>query len=296
MGTRICLLIVVLIIIIIGLIMKIYLLKKSAAEIEKAFCEKIAEETNTLIDISSRDPRMLELAHSINIQLKELYRKRQHYEHGDLELKEAITNISHDLRTPLTAISGYLQLAKREKDPETVKDYLIIIENRTAALKQLTGELFQYTIAVSENEELPLKSVSLNSALEEAVSTFYAVLKQNKIVPDITMPDKKIVRQLNENALSRIFNNILNNAVKYSDGDLQIVLSADGGITFSNHASGLTEIQVARLFDRFYTVNTARESTGLGLSIAKILVERMGGTISAEYNEKILSIHIRFGN
>ena len=80
------------------------------------------------------------------------------------------------------------------------------------------------------------------------------------------------------------------NAVKYSDGDLKIVLSEDGEIRISNHASGLSEVQAERLFDRFYTVNTARKSTGLGLSIAKALMEKMGGTITADYRENVLEI------
>lgn len=97
------------------------------------------------------------------------------------------------------------------------------------------------------------------------------------------------------NALSRIFGNIINNAVKYSDGDLIITLSEDGEITFANHASQLDGIKVGRLFDRFYTVETASaESTGLGLSIAKALIEQMGGKIAAEYEDGIIRVKVIF--
>ena len=109
-------------------------------------------------------------------------------------------------------------------------------------------------------------------------------------VPEISIPDQQITGRVNENALSRVLGNILSNAVKYSDGDLKIVLSEDGDIRISNHASGLSEVQAERLFDRFYTVNTARKSTGLGLSIAKALMEKMGGTITADYRENVLEI------
>ncbi|MDE5931133.1 MAG: HAMP domain-containing histidine kinase, partial [Lachnospiraceae bacterium] len=94
--------------------------------------------------------------------------------------------------------------------------------------------------------------------------------------------------------LSRIIGNIISNAMKYSDGDLQITLSERGEMTFSNHASGLDEVQAGKLFDRFYTVHTARKSTGLGLSIAKQLTERMGGIIDAGYREGMLSIYLFF--
>lgn len=96
----------------------------------------------------------------------------------------------------------------------------------------------------------------------------------------------------NENALTRVLGNIISNAIKYSDGDMKITLSENGEITFSNMAYGLDEIQVGRLFDRFYTVETARKSTGLGLAISKTLIEEMNGTISAEYENSRLSIHI----
>ena len=99
---------------------------------------------------------------------------------------------------------------------------------------------------------------------------------------------------LDRSALSRVFSNLISNVIKYSDGDLKIVLSENGEIAFSNMASGLDEIQVGRLFDRFYTVEAARKSTGLGLAISKTLVEEMNGTISAEYENGRLSVHIFF--
>ncbi len=98
---------------------------------------------------------------------------------------------------------------------------------------------------------------------------------------------------MNKAALFRIFSNLLNNAIKYSDGDLNISLTDAGEISFSNTASDLNEIDVERLFDRFYTVENARKSTGLGLSISRILIEQMNGTISAQYENGKLRICIR---
>ncbi len=282
------------IIVIMMLLLKIYYLKKSAKEIKKAFVEKTEQNTNMLISISSHDTDMKELAATINTQLHIFHQNRQKFEHGDLELKEAITNISHDLRTPLTAIYGYLKLLQNDGCSETEKIYLSAIEERTNTLKQLTEELFHYTIVSSDTEELSLKKISINGVLEKSILSYYVVLKRHNIIPQISIPDKKVERMLNENALSRIIGNMINNAVKYSDGDLIISLSADGTLRFSNHAAELTEIQVGRLFDRFYTVSSARKSTGLGLSIAKTLTEKMGGTITASYVNNILTICIKF--
>lgn len=292
MNVWICVLILCLFVIIGTLFVKVYLLKKSAREINKAYAEKIQNDTNTLIQISSHDTDMKELASSLNTQLKYFNQSRQKFEHGDLELKEAITNISHDLRTPLTAIYGYLKLLQKEECSEAGRTYLTAIENRTKAMKQLTEELFQYTLAVSDTEKLRIETINLNGILESCISSYYAVLKQNDIIPEIEIPEKKIFRMGNENALTRVLGNIISNAIKYSDGDMKITLSENGKITFSNKAYGLDEIQVGRLFDRFYTVETARKSTGLGLAISKTLIEEMNGTISAEYENGRLSIHI----
>ena len=276
------------------LFFKIHLLRKSAAEIRKSFSDKLSMETNTLIDISSHDPYLCALACDINEQLKKLRKERHRYKQGDLAVKETIAGISHDLRTPLTAICGYLDLLEEEETSETAKQYLDVIRNRANALKQLTEELLSYSIAASSAASLVFNDTVLNHVLEESISSQYAVLKGCGITPVISMPEEKIIRRLDKNALFRIFENIINNAVKYSDGDLQITLSADGQITFSNHAAGLNEVDVQKLFDRLYTVETGMKSTGLGLSIAKTLTEQMHGQISARFVKGVLFIDLQF--
>lgn len=276
------------------LAVKISLLRKSTREICEAFSDRLTMDTNTLIDISSRDKYMRRLAVSINDQLRILRRQRHQYLNGDRELKEAVTNISHDLRTPLTAICGYLDLLEQEEKSENVTRYLSYIENRTQALKQLTEELFRYSVIISTDETMAMESVSLNAVLEESIAAFYAALSERGITPVIHMPGKTVTRQLNKAALSRILSNILNNALKYSDGDLEIEMKDTGEMIFTNTASGLDEVQVGKLFDRFFTVEAARNSTGLGLAISKTLVEQMNGNIMAKYSDGRLSIAICF--
>lgn len=284
---------------------KVYYMKKAAKEIRDGFSEKLMTETNTLLTISGRDKDMRSLADSLNRELRKLRGQRHRYYQGDLEVKEAIANISHDLRTPLTAVCGYVELLRGlfeqiggrnelTEDLETAKRYLLIIENRAEVLRQLTEELFRYSIVVSAFWDDSSEDVVLNHILEECISTHYKMLKDNKITPDIKMPEKEIKCRLNKPAMLRILENIVGNAVKYSDGDLEITLSENGEFVFSNHASGFDEIQTEKLFDRFYMVDTAGKSTGLGLSIAKALTERMGGTITAKYHEGVLAIRLFF--
>lgn len=294
MEFRLWVIIAVLIIIIAVLIFKIYLLQKSADEIKTAFNQKLNTDSNTLIDISCRDKHMTGLANDINNELKKLRADRLKFQQGDNELKEAVTNISHDLRTPLTAICGYLSLLKNEEKSPEAEKYIEIISSRTEALKQLTTELFRYSVINSVNEYGPPEMLELNSVLEEGIAAHYALLTQNNIVPDIFITEKKIMCSINKNALMRIIQNIISNAVKYSDGDLKINMKDNGEIIFSNHAERLDEVKVGRLFDRFYTVQTADKSTGLGLSIAKTLTQQLNGSISADYSDDILSIHIKF--
>lgn len=285
--------IAILLTVIFALLGKIYLMHKATLEIGEAFEVKLAADTNTLIDISSRDPYLCRLAASINTQLRILRKQRHRYFVGDRELKEAVTNISHDLRTPLTAICGYLDLLQREPLSENAVRYISLIENRTEAMKQLTEELFRYSVILS-TQELEMETVCLNGVLEESIAAFYAALTSWGIQPQIHMSGKRIEKQLNRDALSRVFSNILNNALKYSDGDLEITLRDDGEIVFANTASGLNEIQVGKLFDRFFTVEAARNLGGLGLAISKTLVEQMGGNISAKLVDHVLSIQIQF--
>ena len=115
-----------------------------------------------------------------------------------------------------------------------------------------------------------------------------------KLSCSIELPDDPVKRALDSGALHRIFDNILSNAAKYSDGDLSVTLSPDGTAVFSNLARKLGRVQAERLFERFFTVESARGSTGLGLSIAKQLTERMNGSISANYADARLHICVHF--
>lgn len=294
MGTWFLAVIGILAVIIIALFLKVYMLQKAAEEIEHAFAHRLMADTNTLIDLSCNDRHMRSLANAINFQLRELRKQRRQFHQGDMELKNAVMNLSHDLRTPLTAICGYLDLLETEEKTKTAEGYLAVIRNRAEVMTQLTEELFQYSMVLAGEDKLNTEPVAINGILEESIAAFYASLKGKGITPKIQIPEKKVVRMLDRTALARVFANLLQNAMKYSEGDLDIILSETGEIIFRNRAYSLGSVQAGRLFDRFYTVETARTSTGLGLSISKTLVSQMNGTITAKYENHRLSICIFF--
>lgn len=269
-------------------------LRHSLREAAEELDEKLRTDTNTLISISSGDRAMQSLVTHINRQLQALRRERLRLHSGNAELTAAVTNVSHDLRTPLTAICGYLDLLEQEVQTEAAARYLAVIRERTDAMRALTEELFRYSVLTATADELHTEPVCLNDVLEQSFAGFYGTLSARGITPSVQLPEEKVIRPLDAAALRRVFDNILSNAAKYSDGDLAVVLAPDGKVTFSNRASALSRVEAARLFDRFYTVDSARGSTGLGLSIAKLLTEKLHGTISADYENETLRICIAF--
>lgn len=272
-----------------ALLLKVFLMRACARQISQALQDRLTGDTNTLIDLPSRDRAMRQLAGALNGQLRLLRSQRQRYQQGDRQLKEAVANISHDLRTPLTAICGYLELLRQQPLSPDAARYLAQIESRTQAMKRLTDELFRYSLTVTEPAPDP-HPLDLRRALEDALLSFYGAFAQKGITPELDLAEPGGKFLLDAGALSRVFGNVLSNALKYSAGDLRVTLDAAGRIAFSNLAPGLDAVAVGRLFDRYYTVDAAQSSTGLGLSIARALTEAMGGRITAEYAEGRLTV------
>ncbi len=240
------------------------------------------------VSLPKGDKHIKQLAEEINKRLNEIEKIKRSCETAEKELKETVTNISHDLRTPLTAINGYLALLGREEKSESVARYLSQIENRVAAITMLTEELFRYSLVSSVRASLP-KRINICSALEESLVSFFGAFESRGIVPTVKIPDTAVWRVCDEYALARVFGNIIGNAVKYSENDFAVTMTENCEITFENTAKSLEKADVSRLFERFYTADAENGSTGLGLAIAKTLTLQMGGDIYAEYkNEKLI--------
>lgn len=294
MTNLLCILTLLLILILIILVLRLVSMRRAADELRKTFADRLKSDTNVGISISTSDKKMRHLAADMDRQLKLLRKAQLNYMQGDRELKAAVTNMSHDLRTPLTAICGYMELLKQEPLSDPARSYLDIIENRVQALKNLTEELFRYSVILSADFDTEKKTLSLNAALEETAAAYYGALKNAGIEPLISMPETEICRALNRQAFMRILSNLMDNAVKYSKNNLSITLAQDGSITFGNQTDTLDELTAGRLFDRFFTVESGERSTGLGLSIAKTLTEEMGGSVKTDFQNGFLSITLHF--
>lgn len=283
-----------LLLVIAALAMYLLSLRAGLREVARELEDKLQTDTNTLISLSTGDRTVRALAAQMNTQLQALRRERLKLRHGDRELKTAVTNISHDLRTPLTAISGYLDLLEREPLSQKQCRYVSVLRERTDVMRTLTEELLRYSVITGGEDDLNLHPVCLNDILEQSLAGICGVLEGRGIVPQIHIPEEKIVRTLDKTALRRIYDNILTNAAKYSDGDLTVCLLPDGTAVFENRAASLDAVQAQRLFDRYYTVRSPGHGPGLGLSIARRLTQRMGGTVTATYAGARLCVRVQF--
>lgn len=281
-------------IIIIALIIKIFVMKNAIKEIEEKFDFIIESDTNNLITISTNDIDLKQLAKKINQNLKKIRELEIQYNQGNEELKRSITNISHDLRTPLTAIRGYLDLIEHKNLTEKQENYLLFIDEKVKILTDLTEQLFNFSKSLDSYQDIKKQNVVLNSVLEETICASYDLFMQHNINPKIYITKEKIIKQIDESMLKRIFENIISNEIKYSDEFLEIKLNKSGKIIFRNKTKNLDKTSVEKIFDRYYTVENAKKSTGIGLSIAKQLVELNNGTISANYDDGYLIIEIYF--
>ncbi len=289
----IILLICFLVLIIIFLIICYMKIKRILKDITKQL-EKKMKETNLLITTNTSDNDVNKFVHALNKDLKKLRKLELQYKNGNQELEKIVSNISHDIRTPLTAIKGYVSLLEKEKLTSKERNYLQIIKEKTENIISLTEQLFDYSKCLDTKETLKKERVCINDILENVIVSYYALLKEKNIIPKIEISKQKIYRNIDAIMLMRIFENILSNAIKYTEKDLKISLLDNGEILFVNQTSSLDKISVQKIFDRYYTVENGSKNSGVGLSIAKQLVELNDGFIKATYKNKNLIIKINF--
>ncbi len=276
------------------LFVKLILIRKEINNITCSLAKILNTDTNKLLTCITSDKLLKDLVRVLNKRLKELRKLEIEYKQGNQSLKSAITNISHDLRTPLTAIRGYVELMGDENPNQQQQDYLRIIDAKVQDLGELTEQLFDFSKNLDLQQEIRVMPVCLNDVLIESIVSFYSLFKKCQMTPQLDLCEEKVVRLLNENILKRIFEDIISNAVKYGQSDLKIRMTVDGVIEFSNDTDELDFTRLGKLFDRYYTVQDAKRSSGVGLSIARQLVDLSGGTIDASYQESVLKIMIRF--
>ncbi|HCL02094.1 MAG TPA: sensor histidine kinase [Lachnoclostridium phytofermentans] len=250
---------------------------------------------NQILDLPIPNRHLGKLLSSFNNTLEEIRGERQKYEKREKEFQRQIENISHDLRTPLTVILGYLKLIKKADNNQItvnkeLSETLNIIEHKAEIMKNLVTQFYDFSRINAGDYELPLDNVDASRTLRESLMGNYQILEQAHLEIEIDIPDHPLWVLGEESALERIFLNLLQNAGRYADTYLCISIKEceqNISISFINDTRILSEDDVPHLFDRFYMQDSSRNQggTGLGLTVAKSLAEEMGATLSVSMND-----------
>lgn len=289
--------IVIFLIVIIGILSAIILgYKREFRRINKEIINNLDEYIN--LKTTSIDKDVENLIQSINLIFDSKQKIVAEKKENEEKLRASITNMSHDLRTPLTSIIGYLQMIKSEKQSEgDKKEYIEIVERRTKSLQQLINSFYDLSRIEGNEYKFNYKKVNLSNVLCENIAVFYNDFINNNIEPIIEVEEniKEIISD--DLAISRIFSNLIGNMIKHGGNFVKITLKQEDNLIvteFINKTTEITEENIDKLFDRFYTVDNSRtdKNTGLGLYITKVLVENLGYCINARIEDKNLVIRI----
>ena len=254
-------------------------------------------EMNTVTDITAKE--LKSLTNEINRLKDKLKETEREFKSQDAALRETITNLSHDIRTPLTSLDGYLQFLDDEKlTEEKRKYYLDIINNRVRSLKDMLNELFTYAKLQDTNYEIELTQLDITALTAEIIVSFYDDIAGKGEEPEIHLPEEPVYIKGNREAYTRVVQNIIKNSLVHGK-NLKIELKRDGTNVIFECSDELlnpeTAIDTSKIFDRFYKADKARtnaKGSGLGLAITKELVERMGGEVSAKCENGLFCIKV----
>lgn len=232
--------------------------------------------------------------------LLELRRKeKRYYQEKETLIADTYTNLSHDIRTPLTSLDGYFQLMEACENVEEQRRYLNIIHERIHSLNEMLEELFMFTKLKNESYRLELTSCCINRILKETVFSYYDDWVRREIQPDIQITEEQLYIDGNKQGLSRIIQNVIKNGLDHGEKKIRIVLKREQNqavLRISNQVTASEQIDIEHVFDRFYKADAARSktSTGLGLSIAREFVRRMNGEIGAKIEENEFIVEMSF--
>jgi len=281
---------------------RFFLLKKEIKRTRKQLNEINKSKVEKKIDLTYFENEIEKLAVEINHQIDLTKRARAEKRLSENELKQAISYISHDIRTPMTSILGYIQfLESDDLSTEKRKEYTNIVKHSALRLKVLLEDFFELSIIDQLEYPIKIEKLKLNNVISEVLLAFYEEFNKKKIEPVIIIPENEIHMMADPSAIKRVVENLLLNAIRHSSGNVTIQLEKlDHSVQFSirNSVNQLSQHDLNHMFDRFYKADQTRtgKGTGLGLPIAKSLMEKMNGSITAELIENELCMKCEWRN
>lgn len=255
---------------------------------------------NKQIQITLIDRNLTELTTAFNKNLDFQKSLKLKHEMTEKQLKQSISDIAHDLRTPLTVIKGNLQLLEQSGGlTDSQKEYIKICTDKANLLREMIDDFFEISVLESDTDEIPVKNINATNLLMQFILDHEALIREKELTPEIRLPEKTVTLKGDEAFILRMLSNLLNNILKYGRNEFEIGLSEDDDsvvIYFANEVLKGTDIDVDRLFDRTYRADGARKegSAGLGLYIVKVLAEKQGGSVRARLDDRKLFIELEF--
>ncbi|MCK1997933.1 HAMP domain-containing histidine kinase [Psychrobacillus psychrodurans] len=285
----------ILVIIALGYVLtRLYFLQKEIKRATRQLSDLNKDITDKKVDIRFFDRDIEKLAKEINNQIDLTKKAKAEKSLTENELKQAISYISHDIRTPMTSILGYMQLLESDEiTPEIRKEYTSIVKNSAGRLKVLLEDFFELSIIAQADYPVKIEVIKLNHLIVEVLVAFYEEFNKGNIEPTITIPDHDIIITADPSAVKRVIENLVVNAIRHSSEHVTIQLEKLNTsilLTISNSVTQLSEQDLHHMFDRFYKADQTRtgKGTGLGLPIAKSLMGKMNGNLTAELIENQL--------
>lgn len=278
------------------LFLYIIFILKQLKSINKQLDKRLIENTRQPLNIELFNKTITNLSKNINRCLKLEEKRRLESINDQKQFKELISNISHDLRTPLTSIKGYQQLLEKTPLDKHQVQLLKTAQKSTDELGLLIENFFEYSYLVTAKTEPNLEKININNLIVECVLSYIAIFEEKNLNVNIKETPPVFILG-DKNMLIRIIENLLNNCAKHSLGDIDIKIEflQNAKITFTNPINQDTNINVDKLFHRFYTSDSTRnKSTGLGLSIVEFLVKQMNGNVGAYLNKTDHTLSIFF--
>lgn len=272
---------------------KLFSYKRQIRDITNQIRELKDRKTNKKINTQIADKDIEELTCEVNEYL-ELYKKNEQEKIVfENTLKQGIANMSHDLRTPLTSIIGYLKLLQNDEIDK--KEALDILKNKTNKLNVLINDFFELASIETQDYELDMTKVNLTNVVRDEILSLYEAFQSKGLEPKINILDKPIFIMSDKDSLERIIDNLLSNTLKYAEKDIEINLEEFNDkviLKISNVCTNVDEKDVLHMFDRFYMADKVRkgQGVGLGLSIVKSLMEKMDGIITSKFQQNRVSI------
>ena len=293
-GIIVCLLIVIILLLII-----IWRYQRQVKDICRQLAFLREHDSNMIITRQIKGGGIGELTDLLNEWIAKHKKERREYLDKERSIADAYTNLSHDIRTPLTSLDGYVQLLSDSGDAKEQEYYLQIIRERIASLKDMLEELFTYTKLKNESYQLELAPCVVNRILKDTLFSYYEEWLKLGIEPEFDMTDEALVIIGNEPALRRVTQNIIKNGLDHGKKRIHISLQKEerqAVLTFQNEVENPQEIDLEQVFRRFYKADPARSknSSGLGLSIAAEFVKKMNGRIYAELAGNLFTIKVLF--